>query len=932
MSISAAGLASGDNSNINAVLPSSTYSSSFNSIDRSALPPMLRQYVDYKEKHPECVIFCQVGDFYEVFFDDAVVVAKSLNLTLTSRDKSSDSPIPMCGVPISSLDGYIERLVEIGISVAVVSQVNAASFARLPSAYKEENAKEKITITRELTRIVTPGVRLLGETGSARQQAFVMSVSFGDRERAAICYSDPQSGTLYVKSSLAVSELSDEVGRVAPIELILPRQLEGQRLDGRSALVRTLQKSYSNLNIKYREPGTLRIGASYSRDFNAIEGFASLELESKQAVMLWLDYVDETTIGAQIGFNKIVSDENDETMVIGATTRTNLELLASPTAGAQAGLLNAIDLTKSAGGARLLRSWLLRPLKKISLILQRYEVVDFFINDFMLRSNVRKKLELAPDLERIAARIELQCVSPRELGALRDLSIALKGNSIIDAEVILASEQVQQGNLKLLACILNRLRLPEALSSLLSESLQEELPAQLSEGFIIKEGFNEELDTLRGYQQEGRTWVQEFERREQQRSGIPTLKVKFNYVLGFFIEVTKSHLAKVPADYEKRQGTVSSERFVTQELKERERGVLGADEKAIALERKLFFELRKELLGFCRQIRVCAEALSELDVLSSFSELAEAESYVRPEIDNGTGLVMENGRHPVVQKLMRSGFVPNSLSLGEKDSIGDHVRKISPNALILTGPNMGGKSTFLRQAGILTIMAQMGSYVPADRFSLGLVDQIFARIGASDNIAGGESTFMVEMREVVQIISASTERSLILIDEVGRGTATGDGAALAQAIIEWLVRERKCRILFATHFHNLTDLPKQDPDLGNICVAAIESNGEIIFTHQIKSGAAGHSYGLEVAKLAGVPAEIIRRSSELVAQALSDKCSSGKSQIALPFSEKKIIEPQIPEDYQSLVRIRGKISSINLNNITPLEALGILNELQKDME
>lgn len=901
--------------------------------NKSALPPMLTQYLEYKARHSECVILFQVGDFYEIFFEDAVLVAKSLNLTLTSRDKSSDSPIPMCGVPVSSLDGYIERLVELGMSVAVVSQVNSSSFSRLPSAYKEENSTAKVVISRELTRIITPGIRLLGESNSARQQAFVMAIYFGDREQTAISYSDPQTGIIFIRSSLSLTDLCEEVCRVAPLEVILPRTLEGSRLDGRSGLVRKLQRSLPSLIIKYREARFTKLGSGAARTLGDINGFKALESDAKQAVNLLLDYIDETTVGAQIGFNKIVSDETDGTMVIGATTRANLELIVSPTAGLQGGLLHSIDKTKSSGGARLLRSWLLRPLKNIERIKDRYKVVDFFLSDYALRTNVRKKLELSPDLERISARIELQCATPRELGALRDLAVALAGDTIIDKQFVSELDQVKSGEVQLLSSIIKRLDLPSDLLKILSHALRDELPPQLSDGYIIREGFNSELDELRGLQQEGRTWVQDFERREQIRTGIQNLRVKFNYVLGFYIEVTKSQLAKVPPDYEKRQGTTTSDRFVTPELKTKERGVLGADEKALALERRLFLELRKNLLCFCQKIRECSEALSELDVLTAFAELADAESYVKPEIDNTTEFILEKGRHPVVESMIGSGFVPNSLHLGVSSKEAEAPR--SPQALILTGPNMGGKSTFLRQAGILTIMAQMGSFVPAERFKFGLVDQIFARIGASDNIAGGESTFMVEMREVVQIISASTETSLILIDEVGRGTATGDGAALAQAIIEWLVQERRCRILFATHFHNLTELPKSISDLGNICVAALESQGEIIFTHQIKSGAASHSYGLEVAKLAGVPTTIIERSANLVTETLLKKnlnnTDNSKQEIANRIRSEavKLSEKVVPpKDYGQLLEIKSELLKKDPNTITPIEALLFLSEIR----
>jgi DNA mismatch repair protein MutS len=868
------------------------------------LPPMLSQYVEYKNRYSECIIFFQVGDFYEVFFEDAIRVANALNITLTSRDKSSEQPIPMCGVPIASLEAYLDRLIDQGFSAAVVSQVNSSSISRLPSAYKEEHAGAKLNITRQLSRIVTPGIRLLSDSqANADTSSYVAALYFGQAQHIAIAYTEAQTGKVITRSVLSELELIEELSRISPIEIVLPQQIDGQKLDGRSSLVKKLLIRIPRLIIKFRDYKAVALRESQTNN-----EFKSLDPDLRQAAQRLIAYVDETTIGARIDFNSFVSEKEEEIMQISSVTRANLELLSSPTAGPQAGLLFDLNLTKSSAGSRLFRSWLLKPLTNKKQIEARYDLVAFFLEAQRLSSTLRKILETCPDLERIASRVELNCVSPKELAVTRDLLASLETSSSFQ-EIAECSPQ-----LTALEPIAKKLKSNSELVTILQQRLEDQPPAQLGDGYTIKSGFNSELDQYRLHQNDGRSWVQQFEKSEQIRTGLSNLKVKFNYVLGFFIEVTKSQVSKVPSDYEKRQSTTSADRFVTPELKAQEKLVLGADEKSLSLERKLYQELKYDLIPFCSYLRSVGQALSQLDVFLSLAELARRREYIRPTVTDGTEFILEDGRHPVVETALGSSFVPNSLNLD---------KSLKP-ALILTGPNMGGKSTFLRQAGILAIMAQMGSFVPAKKFQLGIVDQIFARIGASDNIAGGESTFMVEMREVVQIVAASTEKSLILIDEVGRGTSTIDGEALAQAIIEWLQSSKNCRVLFATHFHKLTKLATDESKFANICVAAIEDHGEIVFTHKIAAGAAGQSYGLEVAKLAGLPNLILQRARELV-EAGPLQSPKSKPEESTTIAKSEPIMDSKSVKYQS---IKNEINSLDLNGTTPMQALNFLVELK----
>lgn len=867
--------------------------------DAAKHPPMLAQYLEYKARHTDCLLLFQVGDFYEVFFDDAQTVAKALNLTLTSRDKSSPDPVPMCGVPVAVVDGYLSRLVDQGFSVAVVSQC-------------EEAQPGKGMVKRRLERIVTPGVRLLGGAESSGAANIVAAI-YAERESdAAVAFSDVQSGKVLVRDSIALGSLRQELARIAPAEVILPGMSDGRSIDRRLKWVRDIEGQLCGGALKFRGESYILPGAARDQAFSALSGYAPLSPQAKKAVRLLLNYIDEATLGLGAKIVEVCANAFAGVMVIDGTTRANLELLRNARDGSSRGtLFEFLNETCSAAGERLLRSWIVNPLLSVSAIRERHQAVREFKARCAEREELRRALRCTTDLERIAARLELHVATPRELGALRDSLLQLPGIQ----EIILQGICRDAAEPPLLAVLAKNLEAPPALAQLLSGTLADSPAPTSNDGGIIRDGFSAELDELRKLKSHGTSWIAEIEGRERERSGINSLKIRYNNVIGYFIEVTKSNLQKVPQDYIRRQSMVGGERFTTVELREREQQVLGAQAKQIALEKRLFEELKEQCLPYAADVRRVAEDLAQLDVLRCLAQVAEREDLCEPCIYEGTDLLIEHGKHAVLAKLLRGRFIANSLSL----------REGGKNLAVVSGPNMGGKSTFLRQNAIIAILAQMGSFVPASKAGVGIVDKIFARLGAADDLQEGESTFMLEMREMAHIISNATSRSLLLIDEVGRGTASADGLSIARAILEWIALKIKCRTLFATHFHELTELESAFPALLNLSVGSLDDGDTVIFTHEIKPGPANKSYGLEVAKLAGLPPELLSRAREVF-----NGIESAVPERQLNIFSQAPVRPveTAPKDYARLRTLRDRVESIEINSITPLEALSILSELK----
>lgn len=874
-------------------------------------PPMLQQYLDYKERYADCFLFFQVGDFYEIFFNDAVQVSKALNLNLTSRDKNNPDPIPMCGVPVGVVDNYIDRLVAAGYSVAVVSQVQSgASNNRQP-------------VERRLERVITPGIRILGNSDQDYSEHLLVSVSIGTQSGISIAIGDIQSGRLVVREELNEQELVSEILRLTPSEIVFPKFDGERKIDRRTSWVNDIERALPAVSVKFR---VFSEGDAIRSKLSAIRGFSALSVSAKRAVKLFADYVEETIVNLALPIKEIIPYRTGETMIIDSTARANLELLRNLRQGNEEHtLVKVIDSTLTPGGARLLRRWIAAPLVSVDRINHRLDCIEALISASNIRSELRSQMKYIGDLERIATRIELKVVTPRELGVLRE---ALKLVPVV--KEILSNKSFSDA--KRILELSNLLTFPKEASLELFNALSDTLPPTLAHGGAIRDGYNSEIDRLRLIKTKGKSWIAELEAQEKERTGIGSLKIKYNNVLGYFIEITSVNINKVPSDYVRRQSTANTERFTTELLRKREEEVVSAEERELKLEKELFEELRQKLLPEVDKLRVLSEIFSEIDCFQSLAQVGEREDYRRPVVDDSLDFIIEDGRHPVLSQILQNKYVPTSIEIKES-------RK---NFLIITGPNMGGKSTYLRQAALIAVLSQIGSFVPARKVRIGVVDRIFARLGASDNLSEGESTFMVEMREAAHIIAHASERSLLLIDEIGRGTATADGLAIAQAILEWIIFEIKARSLFATHFHELTDLDKEIPAISNLSVGSYEERGEVIFTHHILSGPANRSYGIEVAKLAGLPTQLLKRAQSLLLNSLDKKGDNHMdtrqiSLFARPAQTVSIVKSDNNssvniQQNELLARIRRKIDDLDLNTVTPLHALVFLNSIKDELK
>ncbi len=866
------------------------------------LPPMLRQYLDYKAKHADALLLFQVGDFYETFFDDAVTISRALNLTLTSRDRNSPTPIPMAGVPIAVVDGYIERLVALGHSVAIVSQT-------------EPPANGKGMFGRRLERIVTPGVRLLTGVDGGKGESLLAAVYLEGENDGAIAYANVQSGRISIREHISLRSLQQDLSVIAPVEVVLSRA-------GPLAKRLPLYPWAKGISIKLRAESASDVGSSGTRELGTIEGYGRLSPQAKRAVRLLLNYLDEATVGAAVSISEIRVTSEASAMGIDASTRANLELVRNLRDGGSDGtLLSVLDHTKTAAGARFLRNAILSPLVVLKEIEVRLATVRFLKTRIELRRQLFELLGYVSDIERITARIELKSVTPRELGGLRDsLAVLPRLREALAREIGQDADEASP----LLHRYNQTLVIDGDLDILLARALVDVAPLSSVEGGLIRDGYHAEVDRLRVVKSSGRTWIAELEQKERLATGIGSLKIKYNNVIGFFFEVTKANLERVPAHFIRRQSMVGGERYTTTELQGREEELFSAESKLCAIERKLFEELRERLLLSAAELRKVSREIGELDFVLSLAEAADREDLVEPTVSMAQELNINAGRHPVLAKILQGGFIPNSLSMlaGEQQ------------CLVITGPNMGGKSTFLRQAAIIVIMAQLGSFVPADSATIGIVDRIFARIGASDNMAEGESTFMVEMREASHIIANASARSLLLIDEIGRGTATADGVSLARAILEWLITEIKCRTLFATHYHELTVLESSFPSVGNLSVGSADVDGEVVFTHKIKVGPANKSYGLEVARLAGLPRNLIERARgylvEFEATRENVAQSAGSSNQLSFFQAATVVREKVvePADYRGLAEVKRSLLGIDVDDLTPRQALMLLGDLR----
>jgi len=801
----------------------------------SSLTPMMRQYHQIKKEHPDVLLLFRLGDFYEMFFEDAVLGSRELEITLTSRNTDrAGKPIPMCGVPHHAVNGYLAKLVKKGYRVAICEQV-------------EDPRQAKGLVRREVTRIVTPGTAIEDAVLDSRENNYIAAVlEQGDRLGAA--FLDVSTGEFWaseLQGEGAREQLVQALVFFRPREVVIPegdRPQMGTWLSADPSLTFLLTSEADWLfNFDY----ATRVLVEHFK-VATLEGFGINEHQAATAAAgALLNYVKQTQKSDLGHILSLGVFDNSAYLKLDDATIKNLELIKTNEANREGSLLSVLDCTKTGMGARLLRSWLLRPILDLAEIEKRLDAVGELQGSVARTDRLGKVLRDIHDVERLLSRVTLQTANGRDLLALKD-SLAVLPE--LQAQLANCSSQLLNQPIDLL----------EDVVQLLERAIDPDCPLSISDGGVIRRGFNVELDDLRAIAGSGKSYIAGLESQERQRTGISSLKVKYNKVFGYFIEVTKAHLHAVPPHYVRKQTLVGAERFITPELKEYEDKVLGAEERILELEKELFLQIRSQVGGQAPRIQGVAQQVGRIDALLSLAEVARRGRYVRPALEISAELLIRGGRHPVVERQGTEPFVPNDI----------YCNNTTDQLLILTGPNMGGKSTYLRQNALIVIMAQMGSFVPADEVRIGLVDRVFTRVGASDNLARGRSTFMVEMIETANILNTATPHSLILLDEVGRGTATFDGLSLAWSIAEFLVTqpERKAKTLFATHYQELTKLDRLYSGVKNYCVTVRKSGHQIIFFHKVMAGVANRSYGIEVARLAGIPTPVIERAREILAR------------------------------------------------------------------
>jgi DNA mismatch repair protein MutS len=863
---------------------------------------MMRQYLQIKGQYPDAILFFRLGDFYEMFFEDAEVASRELDITLTSRNKNSPDKIPLCGVPYHAASGYISRLISKGYKVAICDQV-------------EDPRQAKGIVRREVTRVVTPGLVLEAENLEADHNNFLLCLAPPDPQegsRYGLAYVDISTGDFCIAETEDFSTMEDEILRIDAREVLLPDNLDRKK---------TLEPIYGG-----RQPPLWNPWASSHFSFDS--ACAMLEKQfgperiqqmitdgSRKALCAagaLLGYLQETQKQLPGHLHGITRYEIQDYMILDDSALRNLEIVQTwMDRSKKNSLLGVLDLTQTAMGARLLRRWVQYPLLQAARIQRRLDAVDELTSHEIERAALRDTLKEVQDLERLNSRISLGIANPRDLVGLRESLARLP--KIHGRLENLGAEALQD--------VRRRIDPMEDVVGLLDRALQDEPPVTVREGGIFREGYNAELDDLKAASRDGKRWIAALEAEERERTGINSLKVRYNRVFGYYIEVTKANLASVPEDYDRKQTLANAERFTTPALKEYEQKVVGAEDRAQNLEYDLFQEIRTRVAEQSLRIRTTAQSVAELDVFTCLAEVAVRNNYTRPEISMTDELVVWEGRHPVIEQMpLEERFVPNDAYMDGKNN----------RMVIITGPNMAGKSTYMRQLALIVLMAQMGSFVPAGSARVGLVDRIFTRVGAMDNLVRGQSTFMVEMKEAAHILEKATSRSLILLDEVGRGTSTFDGVSIAWAIAEFIDHQVHARTLFATHYHELAELAALYPTIKNCHVSVKEWGENILFLRKVMEGSSSHSYGIQVARLAGVPTQVIQRAREILENLESGQWDdAGQPRLAPSQKARGQHEEEQPSLFPAAHPIAEDILGLNLHDMTPLEALNKLQELQE---
>ncbi|MFZ9967521.1 MAG: DNA mismatch repair protein MutS [Steroidobacteraceae bacterium] len=843
----------------------------------NAHTPMMQQYLRIKAEHPQELLFYRMGDFYELFYDDARRGARLLDITLTQRGESAGAPIPMAGIPVDKLDVYLARLVRKGESVAICEQVG-------------EVGKAKGPVERKVVRVVTPGTVTDEALLESRRQTLIAAVC-RDGEAFGLAWAELSAGRFTVLQDSGRETLQAELGRLSPAELLVP---EGDPAPGLEAA-----REYPPWHFEYDSARRLLCAQFGVHDLTGY-GCEDLPLAVRAAGAL-LNCLRDTQRAALPHLTGLVTESRDTALQIDAATRRNLELEVNLSGSHEATLAEVLDATATAMGGRELRRWMHRPLRDRAVLEARYHAIEALIGDAR-RDALRACLTGIGDVERILARVALKSAKPRDLAGLREALAALPA----------LSAQLSGYDSPLIDEARNGLRLRADLHGLLVRALVAHPPLLLREGGVIAEGYDAELDECRSISTDTDAWLLKLETAERERTGLASLKVAYNRVQGFFIEVPRSQAEAVPPDYHRRQTVKNAERFITPELKEFEDKVLGARERALQRERQLYDDLLERLIAELPELQRVARAITLIDVLANLADRALALDYVRPQLTEAPELLIEGGRHPVVERVLDGPFVPNDLAL-------DDTRRM----LVITGPNMGGKSTYMRQVALIVILAGMGSFVPARRAVIGPLDRVFTRIGASDDLAGGRSTFMVEMTETALILNNATEQSLVLMDEIGRGTSTYDGLSLAWAAASHIARRVRALTLFATHYFELTSLAEEIEGVNNVHLDATEHGEGLVFLHAVKPGPASRSYGLQVAALAGVPREVIASARRYLEQLERGEPVSAPGDLAAPGSLPLPLEFS-PQPSEAL----ALLSATDPDRLTPREALQLLYELK----
>jgi len=874
----------------------------------SDLTPMMEQYYEIKNEYPDSIVFFRMGDFYEMFDEDAKLASKELDITLTSRDKDGDDPTPMAGVPYHSVESYLQQLINKGYTVAIAEQT-------------QDPDEVSGIVNRDVVRVVTPGTVVDDGMIRSSQNNFLIciyakKVASDTDDIYDISAVDVSTGDFFVTEVEGKGDLLSEILRYEPTECLLPNSLYNDE-----EFVKELKQENQMMVHTHREDAFHTAESQLLDHFDA-NSLESLGLKGKSSAVkaagTVLDYLKETQKRTMDYINRLRFYSPDHYMSLDATTLKNLEIFRSLREGSKEGtLLTVLDETVTAMGSRKLRNWLQQPLLDLTEIKSRLDAVEILTDSIFLRDDLREEMDGLYDLERLISRVVYGNADARDLLAIED---AL--SKIPSIEQILKEKGVEKNGQSKLSYISERLDPVEEIRKKIESAIVENPPATVKEGGIIKEGFDEELDQLKRKAQKGKEWINSLEKEEKENTGISKLKVGYNKVHGYYLEVPKSKTEKVPEHYSRKQTLKNAERYYTEELKDKEEEIISAEEKMEALEYEVFKEVREEVGAEAERFQKTSSALAELDVLTTFAHISIRNNYNRPEVFPKGKIEIKEGRHPVVETTIDENFVPNDAELDDMNN----------QFLIITGPNMSGKSTYMRQIALITLMSQVGCFVPAEKAKIGVVDRIFTRVGALDDLTKGQSTFMVEMVELANILHNASENSLILLDEIGSGTSTFDGLSIAWAVTEYICREIGAKTLFATHYHEITELEKSLDQVKNLHVAAKDTGSEIKFLRKVREGSTDESYGIHVASLAGLPDPVVERSNEVLGQIEEDHTIKMKKQTGPKFTQ-MVFDPETEEGTTSNSHpVMEKLKDMEVENMTPMDAINELWKLKNEAE